>query len=150
MPAKFSITHGTPAGNDLTLALIQNSGSTFRAWIYEFEVGFSATPDDLAGLFSVRRGTGTGGSGTSLTVRRLDPADAARNMLARGGTFSGLTKTANSSMLNFALNQRASFRWIAKPGGEFVVPSAINNWVGVDSVSHGGTPNTNVTIYWRE
>jgi hypothetical protein len=53
-------------------------------------------------------------------------------------------------MLSVGLNQRATFRWVAVPGGELIVPATSDNWVGIECIGHGGTPNINATIHWDE
>jgi hypothetical protein len=144
----YAAVHETPAGTNLTILQVVGVTTT-RAWIYDILVGSDATPADLAGQFDVIRGT-VSGTGTAVTPRALDPGNPAALLAGEGGTFSGQTKTANSAMLSFGLNQRATFRWVAPPGGELVVPATSDNWVGVESIGHGGTPNINCTIHWQE
>jgi hypothetical protein len=49
-----------------------------------------------------------------------------------------------------AVNQRATFTWIANPGREMKSPLGTAAGVGVRSVSSGATPNINCTIAWDE
>jgi hypothetical protein len=112
-------------------------------------VGSDATPADIATEYNIIRGT-VSGTGTAVTARALDPANPAATIAPEGGTFATQTKTANSSMLNIPLNQRATFRWVAAPGGEIVIPATADNWVGLESIGSGGTPNTNATMHWQE
>ena len=149
MPRSYSVTNETAAGTTLTILELVNPGTAARGWIYDIVVGSDATPADLAGQFDVIRGT-VSGTGTSITARALDPANPAATIAPEGGTFTGQTKTANSAMLSVGLNQRATFRWVAAPNGEFVIPATSDNWVGVESVGHGGTPNINCTMMWME
>jgi hypothetical protein len=138
----------TPAGTNLTiLELI--AATTTRGWLYDILVGSDATPADVATEYNMIRGT-VSGTGTTVTPRVLDPGAPAALLSAKQGTFTGQTKTANSSLLNIALNQRATFRWVAAPGGELVVPATTDNWVGLESINSGGTPNTNCTFHWEE
>jgi hypothetical protein len=149
MSRKYSVTHETAAGSTLTILALVNPGTAARGWVYDMIVGSDATPADLAGQFDVIRGT-VSGTGTSVTARPLDPANPAGTIAPEGGTFTGQTKTANSAMLSVGLNQRATFRWVAAPGGELVIPATADNWVGLESINHGGTPNINCTFMYEE
>ena len=149
MPRAYAVTHETAAGTNLTILALVNPGTAARGWIYDIIIGSDATPADLAGQFDVIRGT-VSGTGTGVTARALDGANPAGTIAPEGGTFTGQTKTANSALLSVGLNQRATFRWVAAPNGEMVIPATTDNWVGVESIGHGGTPNINVTMHWTE
>lgn len=145
---RYGTQHQTPAGTNLTiLALV--AATTTRGRIYDILVGSDATPADVATEFTLIRGT-VSGTGSALDEVALDPADPAALLSGEGGTFTGQTKTANSAMMNLALNQRATFRWVAAPEGEIVVPATSDNWVGLESIASGGTPNINATFHWQE
>lgn len=148
MARKYATTHETAAGTTVTIAELVASTST-RGWIYEFCLGSDATPADVATEFNIIRGT-VSGTGTALDEVALDGGNPAALLAGKGGTFTGQTKTANTSMYELALNQRATFRWVASPGGEFVVPATSDNWVGIESIASGGTPTINATMHWEE
>src|SRR3979490_383820 len=101
---RYSQGGNTPAGTNLTIAEVLAVGATTRARIYDIIVGSDATPVDVATKFNVIRGT-VSGTGTAVTPNTLDPGDPASLMSVKVGTFVTQTKTANSSLLNFALNQ---------------------------------------------
>jgi hypothetical protein len=149
MARKYAVTHETPAGTTLTILELVNPGTAARGWLYDILVSSDATPADLAGQFDVIRGT-VSGTGTGVTARPLDGANPAATIAPEGGTFTGQTKTALSALLSFGLNQKATFRWVAIPGGEIVIPATADAWVGLESVAHGGTPNINCTMHWEE
>jgi hypothetical protein len=149
MARRYAVTHETPAGTTLTILELVNPDTVTRAWIYDIVLGSDATPADLAGQFDVIRGT-VSGTGTAVAARALDPGNPAAKIAPEGGTFTGQTKTANSALLSIGLNQRATFRWVAAPGGEIVIPATADVWVGIESVAHGGTPNINATMHWEE
>jgi hypothetical protein len=148
MSRKYATTHETAAGTNLTILELVASTST-RGWIYDLIIGSDATPADVATEFNIIRGT-VSGTGTALDEVPLDPANPAALLSGKGGTFTGQTKTANTSMMEVALNQRATFRWVASPGSAIVVPATSDNWVGLESIASGGTPNINATFYWEE
>lgn len=147
---RYSADGQAAAGTNLTIAELVANGATTRARIYDIMIGSDATPADVATEFNLIRGTVSGAPTTTVTPRALDPSDPASLMSLEVGTFTGQTKTANSSLMNIALNQRATFRWVAVPDGEIVIPAAADNWVGLESIASGGTPNINVTFHWLE
>lgn len=148
MGRNYATTHETPAGTALTILELVASTST-RGFIYDMIISSDATPADIATEFNINRGT-VSGTGTALDEVPLDPANPAALLSGKGGTFTGQTKTANTSMMEVALNQRATFRWVASPGSELIVPATADNWVGLESIASGGTPNINATLYWNE
>ena len=145
---RYAITHQTPAGTNLTILCLVGVATT-RGRIYDIVIGSDATPADIATEFNLIRGT-VSGTGTGVTPRALDPGDPAALLAGEGGTFATQTKTASSDMLQIALNQRATFRWVAAPDGEIIVPATADNWVGIESIGSGGTPNINATIHYLE
>lgn len=147
---RYTADGQTAAGTNLTIAEVLAVGATTRARIYDIIIGSDATPADVATEFNLIRGTVSGTPTTTVTPRALDPGDPASLMSLKVGTFSGQTKTANSSLMNIALNQRATFRWVAVPDGELVIPATTDNWIGLESIGSGGTPNINVSFAWQE
>jgi len=145
---RYTSPAATAAGSNLTILEVIASTST-RIRIYDMIVGSSASPADVATDFNVIRGT-VSGSGTSVTPRKIDSADPSALATSQQGTFTGQTKTSNSSIMDLALNQRATFRWIAPQDGELVVPATSDNWIGLESIASGGTPTINASMYWQE
>lgn len=147
---RYAADGQTAAGTNLTIAALVAVGATIRARIYDLIIGSDASPADVATEFNLIRGTVSGTPTTTVTPRALDPGDPASLMSLEVGTFTGQTKTANSSLMNIALNQRATFRWVAVPDGELVIPAAADNWIGLESIASGGTPNINASFMWQE
>ena len=146
---RYSVDGQTAAGTTLTILEVI-AATTTRGRIYDIIIGSDAPPADVATEFNIIRGTVSGTGTTSPTGRALDPGDPAALITAKVGTFTGQTKTSNSALLNIALNQRATFRWVAVPDGEIVIPATSDNWVGLESIASGGTPNINATFFWQE
>ena len=49
------------------------------------------------------------------------------------------------------LNQRATFRWVAAPGGELIAKALAENGLMLRTVAmSSGTPNMNVTVHFWE
>jgi hypothetical protein len=121
-----------------------------RGKVYDIMFGSEATPADAAILWAVKRYTAAGTS-TAVTPVSLDPADAA--FLGQAGENHTIepTYTAASFLLNIPVNQRATFRWIAAPGGEMVYPATTANGLGIDTdVLSTGTPLITATFHVEE
>jgi hypothetical protein len=146
---RYAASGKAAAGSNLTIAELVAVGATIRSRIYDILVSSDAAPADLAIECSFIRGTVSGTPTSTVTPRALDPADPASLMSLEVGTFTGQTKTSNSSLLDFALNQRATFRWVSVPDGELVIPATADNWIGLETLN-AGTPSTKVTFHWQE
>ena len=103
-----------------------------RGKLYDVIFGSEATPADNAFRYIVQRITAAGTS-TAVTPQALDPADAATEMDSGENHTIEPTYTANAILLAVGLNQRATFRWVASPGGELVFPSTASNGLGVQT-----------------
>ena len=152
MPGQsYSVAHQTAAGTDLGIIAIGGTTAA-QVHLYDLLIGSDATPADLAGEFVLNRSTTVGAGGTAITPEPLNIYSPAATCTASGGTY-GTTEpvdTANSDLLMIALNQRATFRWVASPGGELVGPIVAADGFFLRSVAHGGTPNINATIHYWE
>lgn len=99
---------------------------------YDVIFGAEATPADNAFKYTIQRCTALGTS-TAVTPQPLDPADAATEGDAGENHTIEPTYTANAILLAVGLNQRATFRWVASPGGELVYPATASNGLGVQT-----------------
>lgn len=94
-----------------------------RMKITEASFGSEASAADGVFLWKIQRVTAAGSAaGTTATPNPLDEADAA----AVADCFEALTTnpTVGVTLLSVPLNQRATFRWVARPGQELVSPAA--------------------------
>lgn len=146
--AKYAVSTGnagTSQANTTTyktqIAITAATGATTlrKGWIYDVMFGTDGTPADNAMRYKIDRQT-TVGTGTSATAAPL------MDTVANGGDAAALlvvtvdhtiepTVTANTQLLEVGVNQRASYRWVASPGGEFVVAAVNVNGIGVRSNS---------------
>ena len=149
--ARYSVSHQTPAGANKPIILITGSAAV-RVHLYDMVLGSDATPADVAGEFIVERCTNNGTDGTALTEVKLDPLTVAATSVALGGTFAGSGEPAASdALLMIGLNQRATFRWIAAPGGELISTATADHGLELRTVAmSSGTPNMNATLMWWE
>ena len=147
--ASYSGAHRTPAGSNLTILALE-SGAAAIGHIHQLILGSDATPADVATRFDVIRHTTAGAAGTAVSEEPNDPQRAPTSLLnLRGGTMTEPTYSANF-LVEIALNQRATFTWIANPGRELRTTVGTANGIGVRSISSGGTPNINITLFWDE
>jgi hypothetical protein len=98
--------------------------------LYDLILGAAGTPADNAVEIDVSRQTAVGTS-TVVTANSLDPAQRAAGSISEANYTAEGTITANSGLLKFVLNQRASFRWQAVPGSELIWPAVDENGLAV-------------------
>lgn len=110
----------------LTTATSLSTTQARRGQIYDIMVGTDGTPADNAIVYDLSRQTAAG-TITSITPTALNPADAAFLGAAAANATAEGTITAASSVWSIAVNQRASYRWVAAPGSEFVYPATTAN-----------------------
>lgn len=129
MSTSFKTLLGLAAANGTALRRIS---------VYEFVFGTDGTPADQAMTYDVSRETAAG-TRTSITPTKLDPADGAFLGAAGANTTSEGTVTAASSLWGAGINQRATHRWVAFPGGELIVPATDANGLCFRAKSPGYT-----------
>ena len=139
---KYSVS-GARTNTAAKTVINVTSASTIRPSIYDIVFGSDATPADNAASYYVQRHTAAGTS-TAFTPIALDPADPAS--LAASGFNHTVepTLTASSYLLEWSQNQRATFRWVAAPNSELVMPATAANGLSVVTNSIGGSA-VNVT-----
>ena len=120
-----------------------------KAWIYDIMVGADGTPADNALTYKVDRQT-TVGTGTAATASPLDAGDAAALITETVNNTVEPTVTSATQMFELAVNQRASYRWVAAPGGELVVPATNAAGIGLRAKSAAYTSTATGTLHFWE
>jgi len=129
--AKYSVSVDGSSGADPQTVINLFSNGNRRAFIYDVLIGSDATPADQAASMELLRTTAVGTEGAGFTPTKLDPDSPASDADA-GVTHSvEPTETSNSQLLRFAFNQRATFRWVAVPGSELIIPATANNGISL-------------------
>ncbi len=136
-------------GSSYKTALILTGGTGVRPRIYDWLIGQGGTPADNAVYGLLQRAT-TAGTVTSVTPAPLDPADPAAEITAGENASAEPTYTASTELLELALNQRASYRWVAAPGGELIIPATASNGIGSRAKSAAYTGASGATMHWWE
>lgn len=121
--------------------------ATKRVFVYDFMLGTSGTPDDQAIQWFVERCT-TAGTGTGVSESPLDSADGTASATA----FENFTAepTAGSLLIKLGVNQRATYRWVAAPRSELVVPATASNGIVWSPQNATYTGNAEVVAFWSE
>lgn len=112
---------------DATLAvggILADASAARRIRLYDLIVGSKGTPADNPFEWVLERGTTGLGTSTPVTPSPLDPADIAS--VTDAGENYTVNPTLGVNLMAIALNQRATFRWVAAPGKEFVMAAAAN------------------------
>jgi len=123
--------------------------TSVRPRVYDILFGQGGTPADNVVRWEVPRAT-TSATGTAAVEVALDPGSPASDALTEEEITSGPTVTADSQLLDFDLNQRATFRWVAAPGGEIVLPATAANGIFLNCSSGAYTGIARVTVHWEE
>ena len=125
------------------------SAATIRPRLYDLIIGCVATPADAATNWAVQRFTADG-TGTAFTPIALDPADPAPLATSKSNYTVEPTVTAATFLFQASINQRATFRWVAAPGGELVAPATAANGLVVKSASSTVTTTHECGIWFEE
>ena len=131
------------------LGLTAATASLRRAFISEFIIGDVGTPADNVVLHTAQRVTAAG-TATAVTPTKLDPADAASDTVAGENHTVEPTYTASEEVFEIPLNTRATFRWVAAPGYEIVIPATNAAGVAWKALHASATTDWRVTAAWRE
>jgi hypothetical protein len=157
--AKYAITNGSTTGGGtqqgLTttyvgalIGLTAPSATPRRGKIYDVLIGTNGTPADNFVEWDISRVTASSTT-TILAAPPLDPADAAATTVAtvNSSTFGTI---AGQDVFYVGVNQRASYRWVASPGGELVWPATSSAGFQLRARSGGYTGTATGTIHFEE
>ena len=112
----------TSAAYKTMVALTAATATLTSAKVYDLLMGTSGLPADNYLEFDLSRQTAVGVS-TVATPNPLDGALRSAGTVANVNFTAEGTITASSSLFYVGVNQRASYRWVATPGSELVIPA---------------------------
>jgi hypothetical protein len=107
--------------------------------IYDFTVGTSGTPADNSTQWEAIRMSGTVGTSTASVPNPLEANDGASTSI---GATNYTAEQGTPGVIIFGpmdLNMRATYRWVAAPGGELVTPPTAANTINLRSQSSAYT-----------
>lgn len=126
--------------------------STFgRLHLYDYISGNVATPGDQAALFQVQRSAAPASNSISVAGFALDFSEVStsNNVVTSYITLPALT--ASTFLLTVAQNQRATFRWVAAPDGELMIPATANSGLAnMPITSTTAVASWAFTLHWWE
>jgi hypothetical protein len=128
--AKYGLDiHDTADTTNLVGSVRAPNATPMRLKVYDLVMGCEGAPADNAFRWDWLRIDATGGTDTAVTPEPLDPADAAA-LITGSENFTANPGTLGNILLSIALNQRATIRWVASPGGELVAPATSERGFG--------------------
>lgn len=148
--ARWSIAANKGAASVQSVAIVVAAAANMRrAKIYDWTFGCGASPADNSFTHIAQRCT-TAGTGAALTPNALDQADTlASTIVCKDTTTVDPTLTAGSFGARKALNQRATFRWVAAPYGELIIPATASNGY-IFGLSAATTTSFDADIHFEE
>ena len=138
------------ASSAITALTIAAQSTVHRNIIYDITIGNVGAPADLVTLHTIQRITAVGTAGASVTPTLLDIADRASQSAVGENHSSEPTYTASTELLEVPLNHRATFRWVAAPGGEIITPATNNSGIGAKAIHASATTEWRVGCMWEE
>ena len=130
-----------------------------RGKLYDILVGTNGVPADNFVTFDLGRMTAFGSTATSgytgsiSSVSSNFATDIADGLIQAWVTVNSSVETGNTfvqSLWNVGVNQRASYRWVAAPGSEFVYPATSSAGLGLRAQSGGYTQTVTGTVLIAE
>jgi hypothetical protein len=148
--ARWSIAANKGAGNVQSVALLVAAAASMRrAKIYDWTLGCGASPADNSFTHIGQRCT-TAGTGAALTPNSLDAGDTlASTIVCKDTVTVDPTLTAAAFAFRKPLNQRATFRWVAAPYGELIIPATASNGFAL-GLSAATTTSFDYDVHFEE
>ena len=134
---------------DTSLSVIGHASTPVRSWTYELIFADEGTPADNVLLWTLQR-VSAEGTATEVVPTRVDLADAEASANVGEDHSVEPTYTATEEVLEFSLNTRATFRWVAAPNGEIVNPATASAGWGAGSLHASATTLVGVQAMFRE
>jgi len=147
--ASGSQTLQSSASGDATALSFAAQSTAHRNIIYEMWFGNTGAPADQVTVYTIGRITADG-TGSAVTPTPLDAADRASQCTCLENHTAEPTYTSGGELLEMPLNHRATFRWVAAPGGEFITPATDNNGVGMKAIHASATTDFRMGAMWEE
>ncbi len=148
-----SATSGNPSGGAVS------PYNPRRGKVYDILIGTNTTPADNFLTFDMSRltvmnttaTTGyTGALSSGSSSFALDPADGLIQAFAVANSSVEAQNTYSVSIWSVGINQRASYRWVAAPGSEFVYPATSSAGLGLRALSGAYTGTVTGTVLFAE
>lgn len=136
-------------------SLEQSGGTPRRLKLLEFLCGSdAATLGTSSFRWEVQRST-SAATGTSVSPNVLDGhifggSESGTSALIKSSLTANGTLTSGAIMLTIAIAEQATFRWVANPGYEIVIPSSANNGLHFMTPVCGNTPSAAAQVTFED
>lgn len=161
--SNYTLTNGSTTGGGTQQAttttyvspiLVSGAPTTTprRGKIYDLLIGTNGTPADNFIEWDISRCTTVStavAAGTLVAAQPLDQADAIAVSVCTVNS-TGSATIAVPNLFYVAVNQRASYRWVAAPGSELVWPATSSNGFCLRGRSGGYTGTLSGTWMFDE
>ena len=135
----------------ITALTIASQSTVHRNIIYDIVIANVGSPADLVTLHTIQRITNPNAANcTAVTPSLLDLADRAAQSACGENHTAEPTYTSNQELMEIPLNHRATFRWVAAPGGELITPATNNAGIGAKAVHASAETEWRVGCMWEE
>ena len=138
------------ASGDATALSFCAQSTAHRNIVYELWMGNEGAPADLVTVYHVARITTDGATSDTVTPTPLDPADRASQCTCFENHTTEPAYTSGGELLEIPLNHRATFRWVAAPGGELITPAVDNNGLGLKAIHASAGTIFRMGAMWEE
>lgn len=150
MYKKFSATGDQTLVAPTDTAITIQSATTIRPAIAEFSASMDAPADNQI-LVTVQLFDTDDGTGTAVTPKPLiDGFPAALGVIQDNHTVEPSSYLSGEIWYAQYFNARATLRWVAVPGFEWVLPAVATEGAGWLPSHASNTDDINVTVYWSE
>lgn len=141
---------GIATATDKGIILVHGS-AVIVVGINDIVVGGDGTPNDYSAEFQVNLSTDAGTGGQAVTETKLKQSGPAPGGVSISGAW-GTTEPADTAggILHWGQNQRATFRWVALPGGEITNALAAADGVFLRTISLSTAWDVAATLHWIE
>ena len=143
---------GAMASTNKSLILL-TSTAAIRPYIYDFTFGTIGTPSDSVVTLTLLRYNATAATlGTAFTPLQLDTSDAANAVTGVVALTSEGTGVGTTVLFKVGLNVRATYRWVAAPGGELIMAASTTTAgsISVGALSPAYVLDAQATTYHAE
>lgn len=132
-------------------SVISVQGVTTTRWrLYDILFSQGAAPADTIIEWLIRRFDTADGTATAVVPAPLDSGAPASALTAQEDHTVEPTVVAATELIDEDLNQRASFRWVAAPDGEFVGPAVATEGIFGTPISATYAGIARLTFHWLE
>ena len=123
------------------------SATMAAAKIYEWSIGPGANSADNTYAVRIKRQT-TGGAYTAVTPSPLDKKASAS--VTAAGVAQTTAGGTDVEMGRWGFHMRGGYRWVAIPGGEYVVPLVFSNGIFIEYIFAQGTDVMEPSLWFDE